>query len=83
MIRVCLFGKFSDFLDGKAALAVPAEGITTVADLYGYFAAQMPALHAEITSPQVLVAVNQQIVADSAALGDGDEVGFLPPVTGG
>ncbi len=32
---------------------------------------------------RVLAAVNQEMAAAEHALGDGDEVGFFPPVTGG
>ncbi|MCL6271358.1 molybdopterin synthase sulfur carrier subunit [Sansalvadorimonas sp. 2012CJ34-2] len=32
---------------------------------------------------KTLVAVNQTMTKDSAALKDGDEVAFFPPVTGG
>ncbi|OOZ36515.1 molybdopterin converting factor subunit 1 [Solemya velesiana gill symbiont] len=31
----------------------------------------------------VLMAVNQEMVDGNAAINDGDEVGFFPPVTGG
>ena len=32
---------------------------------------------------KLLVAVNQEMAADSTVLEDGDEVAFFPPVTGG
>ena len=37
----------------------------------------------EITAKNVKVALNQELIDDSAAISDGDEVAFLPPVTGG
>ncbi len=37
----------------------------------------------EITAKNVKVAVNQELIDGSAAVSDGDEVAFLPPVTGG
>lgn len=36
-----------------------------------------------VNAQGVQIAVNQAIVQDNAALADGDEVAFLPPVTGG
>ena len=36
-----------------------------------------------VAAPGVQVAVNQAIVQDDAQLTSGDEIAFLPPVTGG
>jgi sulfur-carrier protein len=36
-----------------------------------------------LRAENVRLAVNQDLVAPPFALGDGDEVAFLPPVTGG
>lgn len=83
MIRVRMFGRFSELVDNPDNVPVPADNIGCVADLVAYFAAANPFLHLEISGPQVLVAVNQQIVALDSAVVDGDEVAFLPPVTGG
>lgn len=41
------------------------------------------ALHAQISGSGVRVAINQELVDLTAHLADGDEVAFLPPVTGG
>ena len=83
MIRVRLFGSFSELVDNPDDLPVPAENIHTAADVVGFLGTVNSNLHREITGPQVLVAVNQQIVPLDTAVRDGDEVAFLPPVTGG
>lgn len=83
MIRVRLFGKFGDLVEGGNEIPVPSENIASVAGVLDFLASTEPRLHREITSPQVLVAVNQQIVSATTAVVDGDEVAFLPPVTGG
>jgi len=80
MIRIRLFGKFGD---GGDQLSISADGIASVEDIYSYFAEEIPALYAQISEPQVMAAVNQEIVSREAAVKDGDEVAFLPPVTGG
>ncbi|MFK7913624.1 MAG: MoaD/ThiS family protein [Pseudomonadales bacterium] len=41
------------------------------------------AARALLTGSNVRVAINQRLAAADAALADGDEVAFLPPVTGG
>nr|WP_067290539.1 molybdopterin converting factor subunit 1 [Marinobacterium profundum] len=38
---------------------------------------------AVLKAPNLLVAVNQEMVSLSTSLADGDEVAFFPPVTGG
>jgi sulfur-carrier protein len=42
-----------------------------------------PAAFAALRADRVRLALNQDLVAPPFALGDGDEVAFLPPVTGG
>ena len=37
----------------------------------------------ELESENVRIAVNQQLIDADCVLRDGDEIGFLPPVTGG
>jgi molybdopterin synthase catalytic subunit len=47
--------------------------------------AAIAALHPEIAPllPRVQTAVNRTVVGEDHALGDGDELAFLPPVSGG
>ena len=47
--------------------------------------AAVAALHPEIAAllPRVQAAVNRAVVGDDHLLGDGDELAFLPPVSGG
>ncbi len=83
MIQVRLFGRFGDLLEEGDAFLVGPDNIHSVEDLYRHFEVERPDLHREIAGPQVLVAVNQEVVPLSFPVGDGDEVAFLPPVTGG
>lgn len=83
MIQVRLFGRFSELLDEGDLFVVGPEGIATVEDVYRHLQSARPELHREVTGPQVLVAVNQEIVSAGHPVADGDEVAFLPPVTGG
>jgi sulfur-carrier protein len=38
---------------------------------------------AELTAPNVRVALNREFVTGACAVRDGDEVAFMPPITGG
>jgi molybdopterin synthase sulfur carrier subunit len=63
---------------------VDLAGATTVGALRDALVAR-GGRHAEALGRQRAVrsARNRVMCAESAALGDGDEVGFFPPVTGG
>lgn len=83
VLRIRYFASLREEL-GLGEEAVTSTQIGTVADLIEFLVTQ----HGEgwrdhLTSPQVRVAVNQELVEHEMALSDGDEVAFLPPVTGG
>ena len=83
MIRVLFFGKFSEQVADPAAWNLDSGDVATVADIVARIARHDPPLHAQVTGPQVMVAVNQSVVGVETPVRDGDEVAFLPPVTGG
>lgn len=60
-----------------------AAGVRTVADLRRHLAARGAGWSALEHAPNLRAAVNQQMTTLEAALRDGDEVAFFPPVTGG
>jgi molybdopterin synthase sulfur carrier subunit len=69
---------------GVAAEVVAWEGpAPDVARLREHLAARGPALGGLLRSGSLLVAVNREYAAAETPLRDGDEVAFLPPVTGG
>jgi sulfur-carrier protein len=59
--------------------------VDAVPSIAALLAGLEPELSAELGGPKVRIAVNGNIVADRAmfTLRDGDEVAFLPPVSGG
>ncbi len=59
--------------------------VSTVPSIAALIAGLEPELSAALGSPKVKIAVNGKIVSDRAifTLRDGDEVAFLPPVSGG
>jgi molybdopterin converting factor subunit 1 len=76
--------KVSYFAAFREATGVSSERVdsaaATVAALFDECAGRHPGLHRYTAS---LVAVNDEMTAWDAALADGDEVLFFPPVAGG
>ena len=63
---------------------VELAGGADIAALRDHLAARDPAHRDALGRQRVLrSARNRVLCAESVALGDGDEVGFFPPVTGG
>ncbi len=77
---VKFFGSLREAAGVKEIPVTLAEG-ARVQDLRELLARDHPAV--EALGDRVAVAVNYDVVALDATLGDGDEVAFLPPVAGG
>lgn len=75
-IRVLFFGQLKDITGLREEHLLLDEGVHA-RDLF----ARYPALEAMRGS--IVLAVNQQFALDNPVLTDGDEVAFLPPVSGG
>ena len=79
-IEVLFFGLVKE-ITGGASTTVEMEEGSTVAALFERFADEFPALRP--MSKSLVLAVNQRFVARTLELKDGDEVAFMPPVSGG
>ena len=79
-IRVLFFGLLKE-ITGTPSEAIELAGSPTAGDLLERYAARFPKLGAMRAS--LVLARNREFTALSAALADGDEVAFLPPVSGG
>lgn len=81
-VKLRFFASLREKLGDGEALALPAG--STVAAAREALRARGGA-HAEALAPgrAVRSALNQKMCAESAALADGDELAFFPPVTGG
>jgi len=77
-VRILLFGSIREAL-GVKDLEIALESGATVGDLRSRLAAR----HALFARSRLLAAVNQETAGDAVVLRDGDEVAFLPPVSGG
>ena len=82
MLKLLFFGRLGDFAEGLPEQVAWSQSLNTPAAIRDNYCADNPALVSELRQPQVLVAVNQHIVDWDSAVNDGDEVAFLPPVTG-
>lgn len=80
-IRVLFFGKLADLVQ-EAEFHCEIEPGTLVADFYEQLASQSR-LQPLAQNPNIKVAVNQQLADWDRELSPGDELAFLPPVTGG
>ena len=84
MINILYFARIKESLGvGQESIAVPMEA-NDVADLTAWLRQRGAAWQTELAPGKALrVAVNQVMVGMDAAIADGDEVAYFPPVTGG
>lgn len=83
MLRVLFFGRLSDVAGTDRMDIAIHTSITTIAVLRDHLGQGNDALTRALNEPQVMVALNQILVDWDCNLQPGDEVAFLPPVTGG
>lgn len=76
-VRVLSFGVLKEWLGGERSLELP-EGATV-----GELLARLNAERAAPLQRGIAVSVNEEFAAATEKLKDGDEVGLLPPVSGG
>jgi molybdopterin converting factor subunit 1 len=80
-VVVRLFARLRDMAGGSGELVRDVEAPATVQSVWNDLVAEMPALvEYEKT---MSVAVNAEYARMGAAVNEGDEVAFLPPVSGG
>ena len=78
--RVLFFGKLKE-LTGAAEQSVEIGSGSTIAELFARVAHQTPALAPYRSS--VVASRNQEFAPWTTVLEPGDEIAFLPPVSGG
>jgi molybdopterin synthase sulfur carrier subunit len=79
-VKVLFFGRLKE-LTGHAEDSIECAGPTTIEQLFVLYAARYPEL-AKYRSSGV-ASCNQEFAAWDTPLRSGDEVAFLPPVSGG
>ena len=83
MVKVLYFAGLREALGTAREDVTLAAGVADIAALRRQLAARGEAWQALVRTPNLRSALNQTMVDESAALADGDEVAFFPPVTGG
>jgi molybdopterin synthase catalytic subunit len=79
-IRVLFFGVIRDVTGVREdSLTVPEGG--TIGSVFEHYAVRFPQLRDMAKS--IVLALNQEFSSPGAAVAEGDEVAFLPPVSGG
>lgn len=81
MITVKLFAMLRDKA-GTSEVAVE-ERPATVGELIELISIRCPGIRDVLSCGRILVSVNQEFVKQDALLNDGDEVGLMPPFSGG
>lgn len=81
-LRVLFFAGLRD-QSGTGELAFSSAAPLAVGDLSAELARRYPQLAEGLHSSGVRVAVNEEFVGTNHQLTDGDEVAFIPPVSGG
>lgn len=79
-VTVLFFGVLHD-LTGKRRESVRLQDGARLADLWTDYVRRFPRL--EPMAASLLTSVNEEFTDRSQILSDGDEVAFLPPVSGG
>ena len=81
MITVKLFAMLRD--KAGTSEVILAERPATVGDLIARVGDRCPGIKDLLACGRILVSVNQEFVKQDAPLKDGDEVGLMPPFSGG
>jgi molybdopterin converting factor subunit 1 len=79
-IRVRLFARLRDIV-GATEMDMDMPAPATAGDVWNALAARYPELDAYAST--ISCARNEEYARTSVQLADGDEVAFLPPVSGG
>ena len=83
MIRLRYFASLRETLGvGDEEIELP-DGVENVAALTHWLQTRGERWQSALDNPQLLVAVNQEVVAPDSVVHNGDEIAWFPPVTGG
>jgi molybdopterin converting factor subunit 1 len=79
-VKVLLFGQLKDIV-GRQEESLELEAGAKLASVMAHYAQRYPKFQGLTNS--IACSINQEYAPGSAVLREGDEVGLLPPVSGG
>ena len=79
MARILFFGRLQDLVGTRALTAELPAGVRDTESLRAWLGRDHPAL----CDASVRIAVNAELYPGNVPLADGDEIAFLPPMSGG
>lgn len=84
MFKLVFLGKLGDVAPANLAAIQRPRGVRTLSDLIHWLSAEQPILARAMAATTTRLIVNQSVTHDhSLHLTDGDEIAFLPPMSGG
>ncbi|HUK57064.1 MAG TPA: molybdenum cofactor biosynthesis protein MoaE [Nitrospiria bacterium] len=82
MVKVRLFAKLKD-LAGRPEIDLKLSGPTPLKGLWSRLRSEIPEVMEWVGQNKVLVAVNREMATEETLIRDGDEIGLMPPFSGG
>lgn len=84
MLKLVFLGKLGDVAPAGLADVEPPHEVRTLSDLVKWLSSEEPVLGRAMAATTTRLIVNQSVTHDhSYPLTDGEEIAFLPPMSGG
>jgi MoaE-MoaD fusion protein len=82
MVKIRLFARLKE-LAGRPDVCLELDRPTPLKGLWGALRGEIPRVMDWVEDGRVLVAVNQEMATEETVIHDGDEIGLMPPFSGG
>jgi molybdopterin synthase sulfur carrier subunit len=82
-MRVVYCGRLQDAAGLRWTEVAPPPEVATTHALRDWLTREDPGLRSALLDPSVRIVVNDEVVPGDRPLAPGDEIAFMPPVSGG